>query len=85
MSFKELTKYRMQLLKVLSENEFSADFHIFVTEAVQDAQYISEEDAEKHTPLRANKKKKRKKRHAPLAQLDRASDCGSGGWKFKSS
>ena len=46
MSFKELTKYRMQLLKVLSENEFSADFHIFVTEAVQDAQYISEEDAE---------------------------------------
>ena len=32
----------------------------------------SEEDAEKHTPLRANKKKKRKKRHAPLAQLDRA-------------
>lgn len=46
MSFKELTKYRMQLLKVLSENEFSADFYIFVTEAVQDAQYISEEDAE---------------------------------------
>lgn len=46
MSFKELTKYRMQLLKVLSENEFSADFHIFVTEAVKDAQYISEEDAE---------------------------------------
>lgn len=46
MSFKELTKYRMQLLKVLSENEFSADFHIFVAEAVQDAQYISEEDAE---------------------------------------
>lgn len=37
MSFKELTKNRMQLLKVLSENEFSADFHIFVTEAVQDA------------------------------------------------
>ena len=46
MSFKELTKYRMQLLKVLSEKEFSLDFHIFVTEAVQDAQYISEEDAE---------------------------------------
>ena len=46
MSFKELTKYRMQLLKVLSEKEFSLDFHIFATEAVQDAQYISEEDAE---------------------------------------
>lgn len=46
MSFNELTKYRMQLLKVLSENEFLADFHFFVTEAVQDAQYISEEDAE---------------------------------------
>lgn len=46
MSFKELTKYRMQLLKVLSENEFSADFYIFVTEAVKDAQYINEEDAE---------------------------------------
>ena len=36
----------MQLLKELSEKEFSLDFHIFVTEAVQDAQYISEEDAE---------------------------------------
>lgn len=46
MSFKELTKYRMQLLKVLSEKEFSLDFHVFATEAVQDAQYISEEDAE---------------------------------------
>ena len=46
MSFKELTKYRMQLLKVLSEKEFSLDFHIFAMEAVQDAQYISEEDAE---------------------------------------
>lgn len=46
MSFKELTKYRMQLLKVLTEKEFSLDFHIFAMEAVQDAQYISEEDAE---------------------------------------
>ena len=46
MSFKELTKYRMQFLKVLSEKEFSLDFHIFAMEAVQDAQYISEEDAE---------------------------------------
>ena len=46
MSFKELTKYRMQFLKVLSEKEFSLDFYIFAMEAVQDAQYISEEDAE---------------------------------------
>lgn len=36
----------------------------------------SEEDAEKHTPLRANKKKKR---HAPLAQLDRALVYGTKG------
>ena len=46
MSFKELKKYRMKLLKVLSEKEFSLDFHIFAMEAVQDAQYISEGDAE---------------------------------------
>lgn len=37
---------RNELLRALSEKEFSLDFHIFVTEAVQDTQYISEEDAE---------------------------------------
>lgn len=37
---------RKELLRALSEKEFSLDFHIFVTEAVQDAQYISEDDAE---------------------------------------
>lgn len=37
---------RNELLRALSEKEFSLDFHIFVTEAVQDAQYISEGDAE---------------------------------------
>lgn len=37
---------RKEPLRALSEKEFSLDFHIFVTEAVQDAQYISEEDAE---------------------------------------
>ena len=37
---------RNELLRALSEKEFSLDFHIFAMEAVQDAQYISEEDAE---------------------------------------
>lgn len=37
---------RKELLRALSEKEFSLDFHIFAMEAVQDAQYISEEDAE---------------------------------------
>ena len=41
-----LSGKRKELLRALSEKEFSLDFHIFVTEAVQDAQYISEGDAE---------------------------------------
>lgn len=41
-----LSGKRKELLRALSEKEFSLDFHIFVTEAVQVAQYISEEDAE---------------------------------------
>ena len=53
-SFKELTKCRMQLLKALSENEFSLDFHVFALEAVQDAQYVSEEDAESVAKLIAD-------------------------------
>lgn len=46
-NFKTLTRCRINLLKVLSEKEFSLDFHIEALEAVQDAQAFGEEAAEK--------------------------------------
>lgn len=37
---------RKELLRALSENEFSADFHIFVTETLEDAEAVGEDFAE---------------------------------------
>lgn len=41
-----LKEKRKELLRALSENEFSEDFHIFVTETLEDAEALGEDFAE---------------------------------------